>query len=117
MRNLDDLFTALARSRFRRGFKLGPKERVYLDEKTLPVILEHGRKFLNERLAPAFPHNDGRQTPMRGHPVFIAQHATAACCRACLEKWHRIPSGQPLSDQQIEYLLDVIRRWLLSNHA
>jgi len=116
MRDLDDLFAALARSKFRNGFKLGPKERAYLLEKTLPIILDHGRKFLNERLASAVPHRDGRQTPIRGHPVFIAQHATAACCRGCLEKWHRIPRGQPLSDQQIEYLLEVIRRWLLNNH-
>jgi len=115
MRDLDDLFAALARSKFRNGFKLGPKERAYLLEKTLPIILDHGRKFLNERLASAVPHRDGRQTPIRGHPVFIAQHATAACCRGCLEKWHRIPRGQPLSDQQIEYLLEVIRRWLLNN--
>jgi hypothetical protein len=64
-------------------------------------------------LAPAEPRHDGRQTPMHGHPVFIAQHATAVCCRGCIEKWHRIPRGQALSDQQIEYLLEVIQRWLL----
>jgi hypothetical protein len=112
MRDLDDLFWALSRSPFRSRFRLGPKERAYLAEKSLPVILEHGRRFIQERLAPAAPKNDGRQTPMRGHPVFIAQHATATCCRGCLEKWHRIPLGQPLSDREIEHVLAVLARWL-----
>lgn len=112
MRDLDDLFLALAQSRFRSRFRLGPKERAYLAEKTLPVVLEHGRKFLRDRLAPAEPKNDGRQTPMRGHPIFVAQHATAICCRGCLAKWHGIPKGRPLADEQVEYLIAVLARWL-----
>jgi hypothetical protein len=112
MRNLDELFSALARSKFRSRFRLGPKDRTYLIEKTLPVIQEHGRQFITERLAPAVPRNDGRQTPMRGHPIFVAQHATATCCRGCLEKWHRIPAGQPLADDEIDYVLRVLTRWL-----
>ena len=117
MRDMPELFTALARSKFRGSFKLQPKELAYLEEKTLPVVLDHGRKFLDERLAPAHPRNDGRQTPVRGHPVFVAQHATATCCRGCLEKWHRIPRGRDLTDRQIEYILEVIQRWLTSNNA
>jgi hypothetical protein len=112
MRNLDELFSALARSRFRSRFRLGPKDRAYLAEKTLPVVLEHGRKFLQERLDPAEPKNDGRQTPMRGHPIFVAQHATAVCCRGCLEKWHRIPKGRPLTEEELKYLMAVLKRWL-----
>ena len=112
MRDLDDLFATLGRSEFRSRFRLGPKERAYLHEKTLPVILEHGRRFVIDRLAPAQPDHDGRQTPMRGHPVFVAQHATATCCRGCLAKWHYIARGKPLSDEQMEYVLGVIERWL-----
>ena len=112
MRDLDDLFEALQRSKFRTRCRLGPKELAYLADKTLPVVLEHGHKFITERLAPAEPNNDGRQTPMRGHPVFIAQHATATCCRSCLAKWHYIPKGKPLSHGQVDYVLGVIRRWL-----
>jgi hypothetical protein len=112
MRDLDDLFSALARSTFRSRFRLGPKESAYLAEKTLPVVLEHGKKFLQERLAPAEPKNDGRQTPMRGHPIFVAQHATATCCRGCLEKWHRIPRGHELTEEQIDYVVEVLSRWL-----
>jgi hypothetical protein len=112
MRDLDDLFAALGRSAFRSRFRLGPKERAYLVERSLSVILEHGRKFIVERLTPAEPFNDGRQTPMRGHPVFLAQHATATCCRGCLAKWHFIAKGEPLSDEQVDYVVRVIQRWL-----
>jgi len=112
MRDLDDLFSALAKSKFRSRFRLGAKDRAYLAEKTLPVILEHGRQFIVERLAPAEPKNDGRQTPMRGHPIFLAQHATATCCRGCLQKWHHIPRGKPLTEEQIEHVLNVLARWL-----
>jgi hypothetical protein len=112
MRDLDELFAALARSKFRRRFRLGAKEAAYLREKTLPAVLEHARQFVVDRLAPAAPKNDGRQTPMRGHPAFIAQHATATCCRACLAKWHRVPAGRALTEDEITYVLRVIARWI-----
>lgn len=112
MRDLDELFAALAQSKFRSRFKLGLKEAAYLREKTLPVVLEHGRRFVTQRLADARPLGDGRQTPMRGHPIFIAQHATATCCRGCLAKWHRIAEGRPLTPEEIEYVLAVFGRWL-----
>ena len=112
MRNPDELFAALVRSKFRSRFRLGAKEASYLREKALAVVLEHGRRFVTERLADAQPKNDGRQTPMRGHPVFIAQHATATCCRGCFTKWHCIPQGQPLTPQQIDYIVAVLARWL-----
>jgi hypothetical protein len=112
MRDQDELFAALARSKFRSRFRLGVKETAYLNEKTHAGVLEHGRRFVVERLADAEPKNDGRQTPMRGHPVFIAQHATATCCRGCLAKWHRIPQGKPLTPEQIDYVVGVLARWL-----
>jgi hypothetical protein len=113
MRDLDELFEALARSAFRRRFRLGDREAAYLRDKGLETILTHARYFVAQRLAPAEPANDGRQTPMRNHPVFIAQHATATCCRGCLEKWHRIPKGRPLSDREVRYIVDVLERWLV----
>jgi hypothetical protein len=115
MRDLDELFRELQNSGFRSRRKLGPRDRGYLMGRGLPVILDHAKGFILERLAPAEPHNDGRQTPLQGHPVFVAQHATATCCRGCLEKWHFIRRGQALSKEEIEYLVSVIRRWLV-NH-
>ena len=117
MRNLEDLFTALAANKFRSRQRLNPNDRAYLDEKCLSVLVGHARSFVAERLAPADPDNDGRQTPMRGHPVFVAQHATATCCRGCLAKWHHIAKGKALSQEEIEYVLDVIARWLANEGA
>jgi len=112
MRDLDELFAALSRSAFRSRFRLREREAAYLRQKGLEVVLDHARTFVTTRLAPAEPANDGRQTPMKNHPAFIAQHATATCCRGCLEKWHHIPRGRPLDPGEIDYVVDVIGRWL-----
>ncbi len=112
--NLHEVFAALAGSSFRRGFRLRGKELEYLRNKGLPVVLEHAADFVEKRLAAAFPVNDGKQTPMRHHPAFIAQHATATCCRSCLEKWHRIPKGRALEFAEKQYVLEVIKQWLSS---
>lgn len=108
---MDVLFERLAASSFRRRFRLGSPELRYVEEKGLPLIVEHGRSFIEQRLAPARPANDGKQTPYKGHPVFIAQHATATCCRGCLEKWHGIRQGHALTEQEIEHVIAVIARW------
>lgn len=112
MRDIDELFAALGRSKFRSRFRLGKKETAYLQEKGMEVTCEHAWDFVRSRLADANPANDGKQTPMRNHPVFIAQHATGTCCRKCLLKWHKIPAGKPLSTEQIEYIVEVIKHWL-----
>ena len=109
---LEALFERLAKSKFRSCFKLGSREMQYLSDKGLEVIEQHARDFVAERLAPAHPKNDGKQTPMRNHPVFIAQHATATCCRSCLKKWHGIERGKTLSAQEIDYVVAVILYWL-----
>jgi len=113
VRSIDHIFQALAQSPFRRRFCLRAPELVYLRQKTLPVVLVHARGFVAKRLAAAEPPNDGKQTPFRGHPVFVAQHATATCCRSCLAKWHGIPSGRALTDEEIDHILKVLERWLL----
>jgi Domain of unknown function (DUF4186) len=112
MRDLDTVFPKLAASPFRAKFSLGPKDRAYLDNKGMGTIREHARDFIAKRLAPAQPLNDGRQTPWRGHPVFVAQHATATCCRSCLAKWHGIPAGRELTADEQVHVVSTIERWL-----
>ena len=112
MKSLDQIFAQLERSSFRNRFHLRASDRAYLDQKGLPLILQHAQDFIDKRLAPAHPKNDGKQTPFRGHPVFVAQHATATCCRSCLSKWHSIPSGRALSDEELAHVLAVLERWL-----
>lgn len=112
MRNMNELFAALGRSKFRSRFRLSCKEAEYLREKGMDKILQHARDFVTKRLADANPANDGRQTPMRNHPVFVAQHATGTCCRGCLAKWHGITKGKPLTQEQIDYIVEVLKLWL-----
>ncbi len=112
MADVDTIFAALAKSAFRQRFHLPAKEQAYLRDKGLDIVLSHARDFVRLRLAAAQPHNDGKQTPYRGHPVFIAQHATACCCRGCLAKWHGLPQGMALTDTQIAYVVAVLERWL-----
>ena len=112
MRDLDLVFSRLSGSAFRTRFRLAERERAYLADRGLPTVLEHARDLIDKRLAPAEPLNDGRQTPMRGHPVFIAQHATATCCRSCLAKWHGIAAGRALSDPERDHVVAAIERWL-----
>ena len=111
-RNLNEVFAALEQSPFRRSFRLHGKELEYFRRKGLSVVLEHAADFIEKRLAAAPPVNDGKQTPMRHHPVFIAQHATATCCRGCLQKWHGIPKGRRLEAAEKQYILEVIKMWL-----
>jgi hypothetical protein len=112
MRDLDELFAALAKSTFRAGFKLNSKDMAYLQQKGLSTVLDHAEDFIESRLAPAVIENDGKQTPMRGHPVFVAQHATACCCRGCLQKWHQIPQGRELTLAEQAYIVVVLEKWL-----
>lgn len=105
-------FERLGRSKFRSGFHLTQKDIDYIHEKGLDTIRQHARDFIAQREAPAFIPNDGKQTPMRGHPVFVAQHATATCCRECIRKWHTFAPGVELGPRQQEYLVDVIMTWI-----
>lgn len=106
------LFEKLARSEFRSRFHLSEKDRSYIREKGMETIKRHAADFVAKRLAPAFIPNDGKQTPMRGHPVFLAQHATGCCCRGCFYKWHHIPPGRALTTDEKEYAVSVLMAWI-----
>ena len=111
-----DLFERLSRSAFRSRFHLSAADRAYIEARGLDTVRAHALDLVRKRLAPARIPNDSKQTPMRGapkgHPVFLAQHATATCCRGCLYKWHGIPAGRALTDSEIDYVVDVIMTWI-----
>ena len=108
----NDILEKLAKSKFRSSFHLSNKDIKYINDKGIDVIRKHAEDFIKTRLAPAIIPNDGKQTPMQGHPVFIAEHATATCCRACLYKWHRIPKNKALTKTEIDYIVNVIMQWI-----
>lgn len=110
---LSAAFERLSRSAFRRRFQLSAALKRYVAEKGLETIRRHAEDFVRQRLAPARPPNDGRQTPMKGHPVFLAQHATATCCRGCLNRWWHVPQNVPLSAVQQRKIVNLILAWIL----
>ena len=105
---IDKKLERFKKSKFRSSFHLFKKDKEYVLEKGYPIIKLHAIDFLTKRLAPYPTLNDGKQTPMRGHPVFIAQHATATCCRKCLKKWYHIPDNRKLTEEEIKDLVDII---------
>lgn len=112
MKNIDNVLNSLSYSKFRSSFHLKEKDLNYIKEKGRDKIKEHAYDFINKRLKPEVILNDGKQTPMRGHPVFIAEHATATCCRGCLEKWHGIKKGHELTDKEVDYVVSIIMKWI-----
>ena len=112
MRDAQEMLARLKQSPFRSAIHLGENEIDCLHKKGISEILKHAADFIEKRLAPAFPVNDGKQTPWRNHPVFVAQHATATCCRGCLEKYHQIPKGRALSAEEQQYMVNVIGAWI-----
>lgn len=112
LRSPEDIVAVLARSPFRRKFKLSANDRVYVRKHGIASLLAHAHALVSQRLAPAKPENDGQQTPFRGDPVSVAQHGTATCCRRCLEKWHNIPAGRVLTSAEESYTVNVIGTWL-----
>jgi len=103
---------SLEKSKFRSSFHLRKYMIKYIDEKGMDIIKRHAVDFINEKLAEAYPKNDGKQTPTKGHPVFIAQHATATCCRGCLEKWHNIKKGKELTPTEKNYIYCLLIFWI-----
>ena len=112
MQTIDNALKKLSKSKFRSSFHLKAKDIAYIDEKGMDTIKSHAEDFISEKLAPAYPKNDGKQTPMKNHPVFIAQHATASCCRGCLYKWYHIKPHTQLNDSQQEMIVQVIMAWI-----
>ena len=112
---IEDKLNNLSKSKFRNSFKLNDKELNYIKIKGLDEIRNHVYDFIIKRIAPKNIYNDGKQTPMKGHPVFIAQHATATCCRSCLYKWHYIEKNKDLTKEEIDYIVNIIMEWIIRN--
>ena len=112
MKKVEEILYSLSKSKFRSSFHLKEKDKEYIKQKGIDRVESHAYDFLISRLAPAVIPSDGRQTPMKGHPVFIAEHATATCCRNCLYKWYKIPKGRELTKEEITFLVRVIMAWI-----
>lgn len=112
MASINETLLKLKKSDFRARFHLTERDKAYIAGKGVDTVRKHAEEFVRTRLAPVYPPNDGHQTPMRGHPVFVAQHACACCCRGCLEKWYRVPQGKELTDVQQEKIVNLLMAWI-----
>lgn len=112
MQSIDTALEKLQKSDFRRKFKLSQNDIDYINQKGIDTVRKHAEDFIKTRLAPADIPNDGKQTPMRGHPVFVAQHGCACCCRGCLYKWYKVKPGTEMSDEQQEKVVSLLMRWI-----
>ena len=112
MNNINESLFRLSKSKFRSSFHLRKYMLKYIDEKGMDTIRKHAYDFILKNIKPAYPKNDGKQTPTKNHPVFIAQHACACCCRSCLEKWHHIKKGKELTDDEVEYIVSLVMTWI-----
>lgn len=108
----NDILYSSSHSKFRSGFKLSDKDKEYIREKGFDKIRSHAYDFINNRLASANIINDGKQTPFKGHPVFVAQHACACCCRNCLYKWHKIDKNRDLTSSEVDYIVGLLMQWI-----
>ena len=106
-----EILNKLEKSRFRSKFKLSLFDKCYINERGVNKIKKHAHDFFDRRLKIRL-RNDGRQTPWKGHPIFIAQHATATCCRKCLERWHGINKNKILNEKEMNYCVDVVMKWI-----
>ncbi len=109
---VDEALARLQTSPFRARFCLRDADLAYVKGKGMDTIRRHAEDFVRTRLAPAEIPNDGKQTPMRGHPVFLAQHATACCCRGCLEKWYQVPKGRALTQKEQQRIVALLMAWI-----
>jgi len=102
----------LERSKFRSSFHLKQKDIDYIHAKGMDTIRDHCDDFIRTRLAPSDLPNDGKQTPMKGHPVFKAMHATGCCCRGCLNRWYHVPMHKDLTDEQQDKIVHLLLTWI-----
>lgn len=109
---IENKLSKLSKSKFRTSFHLNNKLIIYIEKNGFDKIESHANDFIRKKIAIKEPINDGKQTPMKNHPVFIAQHACACCCRSCLEKWHNIPKGRELNEKEISYLIALVMEWI-----
>ena len=109
---IEQALNRLSESTFRSRFHLSAKDKEYIQNKGMGTIRRHAEEFVKALLSPAVIPNDGKQTPMRGHPVFVAQHACACCCRGCLNKWYRVSKEGELTIEQQEKIVNLIMAWI-----
>jgi hypothetical protein len=78
-------------------------------KKSRSEIREEAKTLLSRRVGKLNTFIDGRQTPLgKENIVNYAQHATATCCRKCMDAWYKIPKENELTEVQLEFCTDLV---------
>lgn len=116
--NLDDVehtFDELRRELVRHHFfhvDIDQKARNHARRKGRRALYADAHRRLQRYVGREPDAYDGRQTPFEGNTIYYAQHATAACCRKCIEYWHGFPIEGELAPVQLDYLYQLVVRYL-----
>lgn len=109
---IDQTLFHLAKTKYRRQYVLSPKLKEYCRQTGMEKLRRKAFEIVREKVSSPYYKGEGRQTPLDGHPIYIAMHATGTCCRTCLEVWHSIVSGRRLTEKDIIYIVDTIMEWI-----
>ncbi|MEP7377612.1 MAG: DUF4186 family protein [Chitinophagaceae bacterium] len=119
MNNLDDVdytFTMLRHELIRHVFwhtDISTKAIGSALQKGRIVLKEKAIEELRKKVGGENNFREGYQTPKGGDDIIhYAQHATATCCRKCMEYWFKIPIGTALTEKQLDYCAELIIRYI-----
>lgn len=113
--DIDHTFAELKREFIRHHFwhkSIDDKADKHARRKGRVLLAAAATQRLRSSVAKAEPVRDGQQTPMNGNVLYYAQHATACCCRTCMEYWHNIPKGRELTEAEIRYFTELMMRFV-----
>jgi len=108
-----DIFRRLGCSKVCSKFKLREDQWEYLAKRGFDTILLEGRTLIIKILSEENSEHSCKVAPINSHPIFTALHATGACCRVSLEKWHKISKDRELKEKDIFYILLIVKEWMI----
>lgn len=115
---VDDVVTLFDQQRkelIREHYWVAPMDRwAYNQAHRLGRLGLHARtgELVRTRIGSAEHPRERRQTTWHKDVVAYGQHATATCCRRCVEYWHGIERGRPLTDAEVRRLTALVTIFL-----
>ena len=107
-KKIEEVFSKLNKTGRISNFSLGDAEIEYVSSRGIEILRLHATDFIQKRIAPKEPKNDGHQTPAKGHPVFLAQHACGCNDRDSVEQFFGFKKGSLLKEKEVNLIVDVI---------
>ena len=111
-KKIEEVFSKLNKTGRISNFSLGDAEIEYVSSRGIEILRLHATDFIQKRIAPKEPKNDGYQTPAKGHPVFLAQHACGCNDIDSVEQFFGFKKGSLLKEKEVNLIVDVIVSWL-----